>query len=493
MKSFIKTNIINGRFCNISMVKYYKALSLNSFNFQVIILTAVLIITSCKKFVDVPPPETKLVSTNVFTSNGTATGAVTVIYSKLINDSASPYFFPLLAGLSGDELTNYSTEQDLLPFYNNSLNSNNGLVQQYIWSPLYNYIYQSNSAIEGLKTSTTIDPAVKQQLIGEALFIRAFCHFYLVNFFGDIPIITSTDYKSNAISKRSPSNEVYSQIISDLIEAQKDLSVDYLNADSKSVTGERIRPTRWAATALLARVYLYSGDFINAEKQATVVIQNTEKFQLVADLNSVFLENSSEAIWQIKPVVENQNTPEGAYFILTSAPQPNVFNCVTVSNQLLNSFEPGDKRRTNWIGSFDSYNFPAKYKSDASASSTTEYSMILRLAEQYLIRAEARAELGDPLAIDDLNTIRNRAGLSNYSGAADKTSLLNGILHERQVEFFCEWGSRWLDLKRTKSIDAVMDSVTIKKGGNWQSSSQLYPIPQTELLNDPKLTQNPGY
>jgi hypothetical protein len=116
--------------------------------------------------------------------------------------------------------------------------------------------------------------------------------------------------------------------------------------------------------------------------------------------------------------------------------------------------------------------------------------MFLRLGEQYLIRAEAEAHLNDNTnAIKDLNIIRNRAGLANYAGATDQTSVLTAIMHERQVELFCEWGNRWFDLKRTGTIDAVLGA---EKPG-WQPYIALYPVPLTEIQSNPFLIQNPGY
>ena len=173
---------------------------------------------------------------------------------------------------------------------------------------------------------------------------------------------------------------------------------------------------------------------------------------------------------------------------------------VYLSPSLLNSFETGDQRRINWVDSVTvsgiTYYFPYKYKSATQGAPLTEYLMVLRLAEQYLIRAEAEAQLGNGNGvINDLNMIRTRAGLAGYAGATDKASLLTAILHERQVELFTELGHRWLDLKRTGNIDAVMQSVTPLKanGSPWQSYQQLYPVWLQDIQRDNNLVQNPGY
>jgi hypothetical protein len=138
------------------------------------------------------------------------------------------------------------------------------------------------------------------------------------------------------------------------------------------------------------------------------------------------------------------------------------------------------------------YYFPFKYKVQ-SGSQVTEYSMVLRMAEQYLIRAEARARLNKiSLAQDDINMLRIRAALPNII-IADQQGLLKSLWHEKQIELFSEWGHRWLDLKRTGEIDSVMKIVCPQKQADWKSFQQLYPLPQTERDNDVNLTQNPGY
>jgi starch-binding outer membrane protein, SusD/RagB family len=118
--------------------------------------------------------------------------------------------------------------------------------------------------------------------------------------------------------------------------------------------------------------------------------------------------------------------------------------------------------------------------------------MVLRLAEQYLIRAEANLKLGDLAgAASDINTIRSRAGLGN-TPASTETDLLHAIAQERRIELFTEWGHRWLDLRRYGIVDAVLGPL---KGASWNTTDQLYPIPLTQIQNDPAMShaQNPGY
>jgi hypothetical protein len=398
------------------------------------------------------------------------------------------------SGLSADELELYdaSTNQGLIAFYKNALSNQSQLTS---WESFYKCLHTVNSVLEGLEKSATLTPAVKQQLMGEAKFLRAFIHFYLVNLYGDVPLVTSSDYRVNALSKRTSQTQVYQQIIADLQDAQNLLSENYVGGDAMSSTTERVRPTKWAATALLARAYLYTGDWKGAEAKASVLISNTTLFD-IAELNGIFMKNSKEAIWQLQPVNAGWNTEDARVFILTGGPN-NGFNPVYLSPLILNAFEVGDQRLTAWVGSNiadgNTYFYSNKYKSAAVGSPVTEYLMVLRLAEQYLIRAEARAQQNNISGAQaDINTIRQRAGLSNTT-AVTKPDLLTAILYERQVELFTEWGHRWLDLKRTGTVDSVMSVVTLQKGGSWATTAQLYPLPATDLELNPNLVQNAGY
>ena len=464
-------------------------------------------ILGCKKFVEISPPNTLVVTADVFNNNSTATAAMIAIYTQMFNNYDS-WAVAECQGLLADELTSYSTVLTQVQFYTNALTAINSNGE---WTNGYKYIYEANAMISGLQSTGNISPAVEQQLIGESKFIRAFWYFYLTNEYGDIPLILTTDYSVNGASFRTPSTQVYAQVVRDLIDAKSLLNSNYIDITDTAVTSERVRPTRAAAEALLARVYLYSHKYDSSETQASLVIGNS-MYSLCANLspksgpNSVFLKNSTEAIWQLStPLPANANTQDAQYFTLIAAPGSGTFNSISLSTGLLNAFELGDKRKVNWVGSYTTtrspiltYYYPNKYQA-YNTSTISEYTMVLRLAEQYLIRAEARANESDLAgAAADLNVIRNRAGLSNIADsiASSQSSLLAAISHERQVELFTEWGNRWFDLRRTGMIDAVMGNpgnVCQAKGGVWNSNSALYPIPQSEILNDPNLSQNLGY
>jgi starch-binding outer membrane protein, SusD/RagB family len=445
------------------------------------------VVSSCKKFVDIPFPTTEVAKDDVFSSDITANAAQLAVFSQITGSSLTEQI-SRFSGLSADEFKNYSTASVAIEMYSNGLVSTNSRVSG-LWNLLYKLIYQTNSVLEGTSKSLTLTPSVKTQITGEAKFARAFFYFYLVNLFGDVPYLTTTNYNINSTEGRTSNNVVYENIINDLKDAQTMLSNNYLNGEALLPTTERLRPTKSAATAFLARVYLYQGDWQNAEIQASSVISNPA-YAILSDLTQVFLKNSSEAIWQTtgSPTF---NTWEGNTYILAGKPSN-----VALSTSLLDSFKLNDKRRTNWVGSVVSsnqtYYYPLKYKV-RNSTTVAEYTVIFRLAEQYLIRAEARAQQNKiSEAQSDLNKIRTRAGLPNTM-ANDKSSLLQAIQHESQIELFTELGHRWLNLKRTNMADSIMINITPQKGGIWNHNQQLYPIPQNERNLNPNLSQNVGY
>ncbi len=466
------------------------------------------IFCGCEKFVQIPPPSTSIAGVTVYNNNTSAASAVTGIYDIMeVNSNGLSDGFSsisLLVGLESDELINYSSTMTLnSEFYTNSLSSGtSGASNVYFWQELYSEIYASNAVIEGLNNSVSVTDSIKRQMIGEAKFMRAFLHFYATILYGDVPLATTTNYQVNNTLSRTPQAQVYQQIIADLMDAQTKLS-NYFVDNNGEITPQRIRPNKGAATAMLARVYLYEGKYDSAYAEATSVINNTVSYALDT-LNGVFLANSNEAIWQLEPVSQGHNTFNAQAFVLTSDPGTGQ-SYVSLSTYLKNAFEHNDQRFVSWVGIYvdplsnDTFYFPNKYKIYLLNQPVTEYNMVLRLGEQYLIRAEAEANgsgNGLTTAIADLNTIRLRAGLLPYSGGTDQSSVLAAILHERRVELFTEWGHRWFDLRRANSLNSLMGSpgnVCVEKGGIWNPDWALMPLPLSELEVNEKLTQNPGY
>jgi hypothetical protein len=254
-----------------------------------------------------------------------------------------------------------------------------------------------------------------------------------------------------------------------------------------------------ATQALLARIYLYREQWANASAEATAVIESGI-YQLETDLAQTFRYNSKEAILQFMPVMDIYNTAEGGMFVPVT---PNGRPAVILSDSLMNKIEPGDARRS-WIRtvtvSSKLYNSPFKYKLNTGAP-REEYNMVLRLAEQYCIRAEARVMLDQlPEAISDLNKIRKRAGLPDLTTITTQSQALAAIEQERYIEFFAEWGHRWFDLKRWPARTAthpdekrVEEVMRVCRPATWKPTAILWPIPKDELIRNPALTQNEGY
>lgn len=448
---------------------------------------------SCEDFVEVDAPNNKLVREQVFNTDETAMSAMTGIYNELFQvafSGGSRNSVTILSGLSSDNLQNISTSNlTRMEFQQNEIFPDNPHNLD-LWTGAYNMIYMTNSLLEGLANSSNISSDLETQLEGEARFVRAFTYFYLVNLYGDIPLILTTDYNFNELAARTPKSEVYLQILDDL-----SLATDLLSSEYRA--GERIHVNKFVATSLLSRVYLYIEDWEIAEELSTTVINANSTYEILDDLNDVFLANSKEAIWQISPIGGGgivTHTNEGE--LLNIDPFFSFFASLKLNEELVNIFQESDQRLLNWIdynSSRDAY-FPTKYKiRNSNQFPIEEYSMVLRLAEQYLIRAEARARQGMlEEAIEDLDILRERAGLeliSEINPTISQTDLLDIIMEERRKELFTEWGHRWLDLKRTnKAMEVLGDDNPL-----WDGTDILYPIPSEERRKNPNLTQNNGY
>ena len=451
-----------------------------------ILLLVIFNLGACKKYVEIDPPQNQLVADLVFTDSKTATAAVAGLYSRMnsFNSSFANFYGTLLPASSADEFRYGFANANFDEFRENDLLSSNSAVNS-LWEPVYGFIYHANSIIEGLADNNAVPDALKSQLVGEAKFLRAFYYFYLVNYFGDVPLVLDTDYKKNTSLSRTSSTEVYASIIKDLTEAQASLSDAY-------PTAERTRANKAAATTLLARAYLYTEQWAQAETEASKVIGDA-KYELLTDLNAVFLKNSREAIWQLQTIntsTTGVNTWEGfsmVPFAATSTPLYRLYP------SLVTAFETGDKRKESWVKEFTNasgtVHYPYKYKVRTSTP-VVEYSMVLRYAELFLIRAEARANQNNlEGALDDMNTLRARAGLASLPDTLPKEEVLLAVENERRLELFAEWGHRWLDLKRTGRAIEVLSPIK----PDITATDLLYPLPLSAILTNPSLEQNPGY
>ncbi len=456
----------------------------------------------CKKFVEVDLPIDSIPTEVTFDSEIKIASAVRAMYLNLVRTTNFGLGGAMSVGpgVSSDELFSNSPTATYNEFSINAINPQNTALSYY-WNALYNTIYLSNLAIINVPKSDAINDKAKAQYVAEARFVRAVSYFYLLNLFGDVPLAVSDDYRINAKLPRTASAMVYRLVLEDLQYASENLGIAYPGATTAL---PRIRANRFAAKALLARVYLYLGDWTNAEAQATEVIEAKDAadatlYTLENNLNNTFLLSSKEVILHLVQGGTLLYTWEAYAFVpVTAATIPSY----QLTEAFMNKFPvvaPLDQRKTSWIytstitaaGQTKTYYSPYKYKLRAgTGASKTEALAFLRLSEVLLTRAEARAELNKTgLAIADLDMVRRRAGLTVATpSVTPQSQLLELIARERSIELFAEMGHRWFDLKRRGEADLVL-----KDKPNWRAEAKLFPIPLSELKTNTSLTQNPGY
>lgn len=435
-------------------------------------------LAGCEESLEVELPRNQLSSKTVYTSDPTAEAAVNGIYQSLVTNFYYNSVHTVL-GQTADELVPRTGIANV--YSSNEIADTDGTINS-SWGELYKTIYNANNVIEGVTQSTTLNVVKSRQWIAEAKFLRAYAYFYLTNLWGDVPLVLTTNVDVSALLPQSTQEAVYAQITLDLTDAVKDLPTDYAN-----YKGKRIRATKWAAESLLARVNLYLGKWTEAAAHATAVINETGTYKITTGLttsNSPFVADNEESILQI-PYFNVEYTYEGGLFTTGGT------LLLRKGNAL---FETGDDRKTKWTvdiirGGVFLGIAPHKYKNSYS-DSPSERSTVLRLAELYLIRAEARVRSNDITgAQEDINVIRNRALLGNTT-LTDANQLLDLIAIERQREFFAENGHRWLDLKRTGKLDETLSVLSDKI---WKSTDRLYPIPEPALRANPFLNPTEGY
>jgi hypothetical protein len=437
--------------------------------------------SSCKKFVELGAPPTQVLLEDAFKTDASAQSATLGLYT--FNNAATngflthQHFYP---GISSDDLQyNTASDASIQEIANNAILNTNGYANS-LWSITYQSIKNANNCISGLESSTTLTPSLKSQLLGEAKVMRAFAYFQLVNIYGGVPLVLKDDLDAfnKALQPRATVAEVYAQIIKDLAEAQAALPTAYVGTFKGRIN-------KHAATALLARVYLYQKDYVNAEAQATMVISSGTYSLPTPDL--AFINTSQEIIWQLANITGV--SVQGSAYVTGATVLPTY----TLADVTYRSFESTtDLRRTNWtvvktIGGKSYYGI-TKYKLNTGTGN--EYNVVFRLAELYLIRAEARAQqnnLAESRA--DLNIVRSRAGLTALGSGLTQPQLLLAVEQERRVELFGEWGHRWFDLKRTDRAVPVMTGLK----PSFKATSLLFPIPQSQIIANTNLNQNPGY
>ncbi|SFJ39616.1 RagB/SusD family nutrient uptake outer membrane protein [Myroides guanonis] len=438
-----------------------------------------LFLIACEDMVEIELPDNQLNTPAVFSDKHTINAALSNIYSNF----RGAFLFD---GMGDGNLSKYTDELESFLqedfFYANSLTASEPIVSQ-LWNLSYSDIYHINAFIEGLEASNALEERDKKALLGEAYFLRGLYYHYLTQLFGDIPYVTTTDYKANSrIGKKT-----YLEVL-DLVE--KDLKTALESMDNAYRHPDRIYPNKAVVELVLAKNYLLQKRFDLVEQYAQNIIDNP-LYVLETDLNKVFKKSAFSTLWQRSPYDIYQtesNTPESAIYNFTTLPPTRI----ALSNTQMQAFEPNDLRLQQWTkevtNGVDSYWHVYKYQGLFNAP--IEYSIVFRLEEAYFIKAEALAyqeKVSD--AVNVLNEIRTRRGLMGLPTTLNKADFITELLAEYQREFFTEGGHRFLDLKRNNRLQ---DLELIKP--NWETKHALLPIPESELLlNENLKPQNYGY
>jgi starch-binding outer membrane protein, SusD/RagB family len=420
-------------------------------------------------------PEDSIAASEAFKNKAGIEKGILGSYSSLQSLSYYGRSYLIFSDLAADNLSHPTdaTSSDYAEVDNNAMLPENSALSG-LWSGVYDGINVANNIIAKVPGIDDMTETEKEKALGELYFLRGLNHFNLLNYFGPIPIKTEpTVGVGNLDAGRDPVDEVYSQIITDLTLAAK-----YLNASSAT----KIRATKYAAIALLARVYLYSGDYDKAREKADSVIKYGG-YTMPDNYSDVFAsDGSAETIFEVDFNDQDRNRIAEQNFPKTL----NGRREVQPDASLISAYEVNDERKDFSIA-YDGINAYANKYNDLSTGADNV--IILRLAEMYLIRAEAEAgRTGGTISAvkADLDVIRNRANLTGTT-ANTMADLLLAIEQERRVEFAFE-GHRWFDLVRTGRAVDVLPHVT-------NIDQTLFPIPIDELNtnNSPEMTQNHGY
>jgi hypothetical protein len=434
--------------------------------------------SSCSDFLT-PEPRNSVDRTQVFTDLEGARAALNGTYGNLLSANNTGLRVPIFADLLADNLAHIGTFPSFAQIKNRAILPDNTEVQA-MWTTLYSTINRANNVIAYTPAVTGTTDAVKAQIIGEAQFVRALAYFYLVNYWGDVPlVVTPTTTPDNSLFvSRNPKAAVYDQMVTDLTDAEAVLPA----------TGGPARATRLAATALKARIALYRQQYAEASRLADLVLAGN--FTLNPSYRTaVASENPAESIFEVQFDAQNQSSY--AFFMLPTANGGrNEMSPTGPGSTLPTSYETGDQRRdatvSNGAFTLNGRAVPTgnqvKYTDPGTG---TDNFKAIRLAEIILISAEAKARLNDvPGAITALNRIRTRAGLPVAVATLTQTQLLDQIERDRRSELALE-GHRWFDLIRTGRAQAVLSITDVNR--------LLLPIPFRETVNNPNITQNPGY
>ena len=448
---------------------------LKTLKYTIPVLSLVML-ASCKKFLEVRPKDS-VSDSQTIVDRASAETAVRGIYRALSADNYYGVNFVSVGYLSGDNIQWTGSQSIVQQFIDHNVKADNATVSG-IWLAIYTTINRANYVIAKLPgvTDATLTTAERNQLLGEAYFIRALCYFDLARTWGGVQIVTTPTISAtdkNGI-KRSTLEHTYAQVLSDLNTAEPLLPLP--------TTQNPVRANKETVYALKARYYLYQKDWTNAENYATLVLGDTQNYSLLKPYSAWFANNAvgtRESVFELAYSATYTNGQRGQWQPPansgTRQRAPNAAFLALVNDPTIGGNRSALVTKTSaglWYGNL-------YYRSPA-----TDPAYIIRIAEEYLIRSEARAQLNklDDARVD-LNAVRDRAGLTATT-AVSQADILLAIENERRIEFALE-GHRWFDLVRTGRAAAVLGVTDTKKN--------ILPIPVDQLNVDPSLTQNPGY
>lgn len=369
-----------------------------------------------------------------------------------------------------------------------------------MWTNWYKAIGRATYAIEFTENYGLTDETYKNRLIGEAEFLRAFHYFYLVRGWGDVPL------QHVDLTVRAPKADVYAYIEQDLLDA-----INKLPAKSGYASADLGRATKGAAQALLSKVYLYEGKYQQAYDMANTVITSGE-YGLESDYATIWRvekENGTESIFEVQARgevvahgVQQYTQTQGARGTSGwgwgfNTPSQNLLDAYNAEGDAIRRDATiifagetlYDGREVSASVENPMYNEKAYSSANAGADDADKNIRVLRLAEVYLIKAEAANEIGNTAdALTALNIVRARVSLPASTAAAG-TALRSAIWNERRLELAFEH-DRWFDLIRTGQAQAAMTAAgkTFIVG-----THELFPIPYDQLIQTPGMVQNPGY
>jgi hypothetical protein len=452
--------------------------------------------TSCDSFLD-REPTTTISKDEMFKDIDGLNYATIGLYSKFVsffNGNITAYSearsgnLKLAASATTAYIERMKPSYEFKNLYDDTSDGTNGFYRS-----LYEMIYQTNDIIEACKTVSYTNTTERDRCHGEALFFRAYLHFTLCNLYAqpyiasnlgnDLSIVIADKPSDGTISfpSRSKLYKVYDLIISDLKSAETLLAN---NNRTKGVKQGWISQT--AVQALLARVYLYKGDWTNAAAYANKVIANN---QLMLTLNA-----SYESYWKSTVpsnedilVLDLSNINARTISIYYGIPDEESSVCFSVSQDIKSLYTATDVRAKLIVpfAKDPRDEVTIKYKATGLKE---RYISMFRLSEMYLIRAEASAENGDVVqARSDLNTIRQRADASAAPIYPSGSALVDAIMLERRKELAFEGHTYYDFIRKGKGISRTDFNGINNKDVSFPNPLFVLPFPKDAVEQNPNL------